>query len=125
MKRVLVLLFLLTAPLSAQSWRTALTASADAALWVDVMQTLHGLDNGVHLNAAWADPTYAHPWHEANPILGDHPSTASLLAYNAVWVAGNTFAPKRIRSAINIATLLVEAVVIRHNARTVGFRLTP
>lgn len=98
----------LSARPAAAQWRTALTVAADLSVYVDWCQTTEFLQRGIE---------------ERNAILGSQPSTGGLVAYNAVVISANTFAPRRVRPWLNAATLLTELLAIRHNARFVYVRL--
>lgn len=112
MKRLILTLILalcLTTGAAAQT-RTVLTAAADVSLWLDWSQTSGFMRQGIE---------------EGNLVLGSHPSTAGLAVYNLAALSLNTFAPRKVRPWINVATLIVELYSIRHNARFVGIRFTP
>ena len=112
---------------TAQMWRTALTAAADAAIYVDWCQTVHGLHYGVPSERSGLFGTYrvTESWTESNPLLGSRPSVRAVTVYMVAWVAVNSFAPRTVRPFVNAATLLLEILTVSQNTAFIGLRLTP
>lgn len=87
--KIVLALLLWAAPLSAQSWRTALTAGASTSLWIDYSQISYGAHYGV--------PTLLFGWQLTQPRVA---------AVNAAELAVNVFAPRKVKPWINAITLV-------------------
>jgi hypothetical protein len=100
--RALVLAALIVTPQRspAQTWRTVLTAAAEAALWVDYCQIRYGLSRG--------SPTW---------VLGQQLSPTSVSIVNGSEMLVNAAAPRRWRPLINAVTLVGHVLGIYHSAR--------
>jgi hypothetical protein len=90
----------LARPLTAQTWRTALTATAVGSLWVDYSQIRYGLSHG--------SPTW---------VLGHQLTRTSLAVVNGLEVLANVATPRKCRAWINAITLGFHVVVIYKTAR--------
>lgn len=81
-------------------WRTALTAAANASLWIDYCQFSYAIDH-----------------HVPTSILGAQPTKTRLALYNGAELVVNSFAPRRFRPWINAITLGFHIVAIRNASR--------
>lgn len=121
MRAALLLCALLGAarPLYGQSWRTALTVSANASLWIDYCQVRYGQR---HDSPTWF--LVRAPLTKFTPL--------SITIVNAGEIALNTFAPRKFRPWVNALTLAFHLVAIAQTARRpladgvhLGIRFTP
>jgi hypothetical protein len=84
----------------AQTWQRALTAAAEASLWVDYCQIRYGQS---HDSPTW--------------VLGQKLTTTSVAIVNGGEMLLNAAAPRRWRPLINAVTLAGHMLAIYHSAR--------
>lgn len=84
----------------AQTWRTALTAAAEASLYIDFCQVHYGLAHG--------SPTW---------VLGQRLTPRSLAVVNGAEALVNVAAPRKYRPWLNGLTLAFHVVAIYRTAR--------
>jgi hypothetical protein len=102
-------------------YETSLLVAAEASLAADMLQTLD-IKRHPTYGPEYSGPTvWPEPYnlHEINPVLGPHPSDATIVAYFAgsgLLTAGAWYVlPARWRFIVPVAVLAVEVPMIGHN----------